>query len=134
MPGARNRLAPGIVPGFYGVVLAALAVVLAARSLLRGAFRPGGGERTERRPGDSWLRLAAAAAVCFAFAVGLVGRLPFWLAAALFVFAFIAVFEWPLRSGLRARAWSLGGAAVLAFGFGGAVQFVFQEIFLVRLP
>ena len=62
----------------------------------------------------------------------LVGRMPFWLASSVFVFAFIALFEWPSSAGRRARR--LLEAAAIALGTVLAVMLVFERIFLVRLP
>ena len=119
--------APGIVPGFYGVVIAALAGMLALRTL----------KRTDRRPaaadtGNDSGRLALAAGLVLVYAGGLVGRLPFWLATALFVALFVAAFEWP--RGPTGRPRRLVEAALIGLGTGVAVTLLFQGVFLVRLP
>ena len=130
--------APGIVPGFYGVVLAGISLVLALRALYRGALRADGGpvEGAEgAAPGTySNARLAIVAALGLLYTVGLVGRMPFWLASALFISAFIGAFEWD-RSAPRTLRWRRVAVALLigAIGGGGA-HVVFQEIFFVRLP
>jgi uncharacterized membrane protein len=72
--------------------------------------------------------------LCLVFAVGLVGRLPFWLAAAIFVFAFTTLFEWQGGAALRERLRRLAIAAALGIGTGVLVTVVFQRGFLVRLP
>jgi putative tricarboxylic transport membrane protein len=66
--------------------------------------------------------------------VVLVGTMPFWLAAAVFVSAFIIIFEW--RPGLSPaqRARSFVAPVLIAAATGVAVTLVFQQIFLVRLP
>lgn len=127
--------APGIVPGFYGVVLAILGGALAARSIVRGALRPGGGRlpATTGFAHSSVPRLAAAVALCLLFSIGLIGTMPFWLAVAVFVTAFVLLFEWrdeptPRRLRRIAIALALGLAA------GVAVTLVFEKLFLVRLP
>ncbi|MBW8269803.1 tripartite tricarboxylate transporter TctB family protein [Caldovatus aquaticus] len=124
--------APGIVPGFHGTVIALLALVLGLRAVRRGALRGGapGPARAPRR--QDALRLSAAAALGTLYAGFLVGRLPFWLATALFVFAFTAGFEWPRGPAGRGRR--LAEAAALGLGTGWAVQLVFEDLFLVRLP
>lgn len=128
--------APGLVPALYGAVIAVLGAWLAARAIGRGALRPPAAGRAdrERREGYSNVRLALAAGLCLAFAVGMVGRLPFWLATAIFVLLFILLFEW--RSGLpwRARIRGIVTAALVACATGGLVVLVFQRVFLVRLP
>jgi putative tricarboxylic transport membrane protein len=77
------------------------------------------------------IRLAVALSLCLGYALGLVGRTPFWLATALFVTSFIVVFEWTDDGNRMARlAWAL--AIGIAAGVG--ISYVFSELFLVRLP
>jgi putative tricarboxylic transport membrane protein len=123
--------APGIVPGFYGVVIALLALLLGARALRRGALRPDAARGLALAPGDG-RRLLQAAVLGTLYAGFLIGRLPFWMAVALFVFAFTAGFEW--ERGPRGRARRVLEAALLGLGTGWAVTWVFERIFLVRLP
>jgi hypothetical protein len=83
-----------------------------------------------RRPGAP-LTLA----LCLGFAVGLVGHgVPFGFAAALYLFAHIFLLQLPER---RAKGELARGALValgIAIGVAAAVTFVFQSLFLVRLP
>lgn len=127
--------APGIVPGFHAVVIGVLAVVLGVRAVLRGALRPDGGPPPEWRvvEGASFGRLLLAAALGIGFVFGLIGRLPFWAAAALFVALFVILFEWPLTAKER-RLRRIGEAVLLGLATGLAVTLVFERIFLVRLP
>jgi putative tricarboxylic transport membrane protein len=123
--------APGIVPGFHGVVIAILAILLGLRAIRRGALSAGRHLGRALEPGDG-RNLLIAAALGTLYAGFLVGRLPFWLASALFVFAFTAAFEW--GKGPAGRARRLIEAALLGIGTGIAVALVFERIFLVRLP
>ncbi|BBK31715.1 tripartite tricarboxylate transporter TctB family protein [Stella humosa] len=127
--------APGIVPGFYGIVLAILGIALAARSIVRGALRPGGGyvPSTTGFTHSSVSRLAAAVAICLVFSIGLIGRMPFWLAVTLFVTGFILLFEWQDESTAR-RVRRVAIAVALGVATGIAVTLVFEKLFLVRLP
>lgn len=127
--------APGIVPGFYGIVLALLGVVLAVRSAVRGALRPGGGadDGSSTFAHARVSRLAAAIVLCFGYAVGLIGTLPFWLATATFVTAFVLLFEWQDEPPAR-RLRRVATALALGLATGGAVTLVFERLFLVRLP
>lgn len=77
-------------------------------------------------------QLGTAALLGVLYAGVLVGRLPFWMASALFVFAFTAAFEWSVGPVGRLRR--LVEAAVLGLAIGGIVTLVFERIFLVRLP
>ncbi|HEX8664641.1 MAG TPA: tripartite tricarboxylate transporter TctB family protein [Beijerinckiaceae bacterium] len=131
--GGQIYTAPALVPSFYGVVTGLLSLWLAVRAIRADALGPvGTGER--RETGNSNARFVLAAALGVVFIVGLIGRMPFWLAATIFVTAFVAAFEW--RPGLEpaARARRLGVALAIGLGTGILVTLVFERVFLVRLP
>ncbi|MEM9221765.1 MAG: tripartite tricarboxylate transporter TctB family protein [Pseudomonadota bacterium] len=113
--------APGFTPGLLGLILAALGLLLFARSV-----------RTPLTdaPSEGWGRFAITLFLCLAYAVGLVGRVPFWAATALFVAAFAGVFAARREPPLRA----LVIAVILAAVVSAAVTLVFTRVFLVRLP
>jgi len=131
---------PGLVPGMLGVLLACFGLLLLLRgwrgrppAALQDAAPPdeGAGAGGTAEP---W-RIGLALLLCLGFGLGLLGRgPPFWLAAFLFVFLAIVLFELPDRR--RDGTLTRGTArAALVAGLGSAaVTFVFQEIFLVRLP
>lgn len=127
--------APGLVPAALGIGLVLLGVALLARSVRAGAR--GAGATGE---GASAKRLALMLSLCLLYAVGLVGRtllgvhVPFWLATALFVFAAILAFEWEDRRARGELGRGVTVALACAAGTAAAVTFVFQEVFLVRLP
>ena len=112
--------APGLVPGLLGLVLLVLGVVLAVRASRRGI-------QAERSAAFTWGNTPLVLVLCLGYAVGLVGRVPFWLATFVFVSAFIAVFEYPSRR--RMAAAPLYGIATAL-----AVTYLFESVFLVRLP
>jgi putative tricarboxylic transport membrane protein len=120
--------APGIVPGFYGVMIALLSVVLGLRAVRRGgwAVRGARGSAADARG------LATAAVLGVLYAGVLVGRVPFWLASAVFVFAFTTAFEW--AQGPERRVRRIVEAALIGLGTGLAVTLVFEKLFLLRLP
>ncbi len=124
--------APGVVPGLLGLALAIMGLLLIIRSLRAGALAQAAIPAFS--PREHW-RLLAALGLCFAYPLGLLGSgLPFWLATAVFVAAFVFLFQFEDR---RAAGTLIRGAAFsAAFGLicGGVVHFVFQELFLVRLP
>ncbi len=130
----QTYTAPGLVPALYGIVIVLLAIWLAARAIGSGALRRGDERMRAPREGYSNLRLALATALCLAFAVGMVGRLTFWLATAIFVFLFILLFEWRKDQPWRERAIRIASAALIGGGTGAAVVLVFTRLFLVRLP
>ncbi len=132
--GGDPYTAPGIVPGVYGAVLAILAGVLAFRALRAGALGPEGGRREASSAAYSNIRLGIVLLLALLFTVGLIGRVPFWAAAAVFITAFIAIFEWDPAAPRKLKARRLIVALLIGVIGGLAVQFVFRDVFLVRLP
>jgi hypothetical protein len=131
--GGQLYTAPALVPSFYGTVIALLSAVLAWRAIGSGALS--GGTRAQPAPtGNSNARLALAAGLGLLFIVGLVGRIPFWLAAAIFVALFIVGFEWRPGQARDRRVRILVIAVVQGLATGWAVTLVFEKLFLVRLP
>lgn len=125
--------APGLTPGLLGIALALTSLILIGK-----AMRSRGGVPAETAPEDAdpgaRFRLAAAAVLCLVYALGLIGRMPFWLATASFVTVAIAVFEWD-RGGTHGRRMvRLAWALFLGIGTGVAVSYIFRDLFLVRLP
>lgn len=124
---------PGLVPMALSVALVLCGSLLAWRSWhLAG---PGGwGGLGEALTSDAARRVWAILGLTFFYTLVLVGWLPFWAASALFIFAFIALFELyfasPRKPLVPSLVWALGVALV-----GGiAIHYVFERIFLVRLP
>ena len=129
--GGQIYTAPGLVPTFYGLVMGVLSLWLAARSLRRLRTETAiPAEETESNNG----RLAIASALGLFFIVGLMGRMPFWLATSIFVTLFIAIFEWQPRLPTALRARYLATALIQGLITGFLVTLVFQKLFLVRLP
>ncbi len=118
--GVHPMSAPGLTPGLLGLVLAGLGLALLLRSAWTAPARAAGEGGRDR--------LAITLVLCLVYAIGLLGRVPFWLATAVFVGAFALVFTW--RGGLRAVLF----AAMLALATSAIVSTLFQEVFLVRLP
>ena len=124
---------PGLVPGMLSFALIVCGTLLAIRSLrarVEGGWRTFGASLVS----EGAQRALAVLALVLVFTLGLVGWLPFWAATAIFVFAFIATFEvWitpKKRPLIPSLAWAFGLAVVTAV----AVTFVFERLFLVRLP
>lgn len=126
--GAELYTMPGFVPGMIGGVLMLLGVIL----MLRGWRRRNTPQPRPDGPAETLFnrRVAVTLLLTLVYAVGLIGRLPFWLATALFVAAFVGYFapaERPLPRRLMTAA--LAGALTAL-----VVTLVFQYVFLVRLP
>jgi hypothetical protein len=134
--GATIYTAPGLMPGLLGALIALLGVVLLVRSVRRGAVPQLQRPWLPGAEGRSMLaRSALATGLSLVYTLLLVGRgLPFWLASVIFVFAFMLIFYLPEQ---RARGQTVRGlivAAIVAIATSAAVTFVFEQIFLVRMP
>jgi Tripartite tricarboxylate transporter TctB family len=126
---------PGLLPGLLGLVTILLGVLLAMRSWGRGARLSGGPRFAVDWP--TLRRLAVVIGLILIYTVALLGRgLPFWLVSALYVTASIVLLQAPQRAlagrGVSWRDWAF--AAAVGIGSGIVIQYVFQELFLVRLP
>lgn len=127
---------PGIVPAFLAVILLIFGLILVGRSVRAGGHRLGlsraGIRKVLSDPGNQ--RLLLTAVLTFAYAGVLVGRTPYALSTGLFIFVFVAAFEW--RRGMSFREWRRVGlaAAVLAIVVAAAVSYAFERLFLVTLP
>jgi hypothetical protein len=126
--------APGLVPGLYGLVICTLSIWLAVRSLRRGALSGEASGREAAPEGTSNVRLALAAALGLIFCSGLIGRMPFGVAAAIFVAAFIVLFEWRRGETASRRLARIGTAVLQGALTGIVVVLVFERVFYVRLP
>lgn len=123
---------PGLVPILLGAALTVCSLVLLANGLR--ARRASGSSGTF--DGFEWggiARLGLCLAITLAYPLGLIGAMPFWLATSLFVTVFIAVFEWRPRAP-AGHAIALLTAVLQGALVGVVTAYVFQELFLVRLP
>jgi hypothetical protein len=130
--GINPYTVPGLVPGMLGAGLVALGALLAARAIRAGALGALSAPFALDRVGMR--RLLLTGAICIGYAVLLLGRMPFWLATAVFVFAFIAAFDFADRRAQGQLARGAAIALVAAILTGVIVMFVFEDLFLVRLP
>lgn len=129
--------APGLVPGFYGSVMVLLSLWLGYRAIKQGALHardtrgaaPAGGKTDVIEA-----RLVLAAGICLFFIVGLIGRIPFWLASVIFVTLFTGLFEWQPGQPWPRRARRIGEAVLLGLATGISVTVIFEKVFYVRLP
>ena len=124
---------PGLLPMFLGC-----AITLVAALQLYGLLRARQGE-DENRPScmidrQELLRLVGLIALCGAYALFLVGRMHFWVASSLFVTCFILIFEFRRSMSRREMTVTVMRAVTIAVVFGGAVSYLFEDLFLVRLP
>ncbi len=124
--------APGVVPGLLGLALAIMGLLLILRSVRAGAIAEA--HLPSFSVQENW-RILAALALCLTFALGLIGSgLPFWLAAAIFIAVFVFVYQFEDRKVAGTLARGAAFASIFGLICGGAIHYVFQDLFLVRLP
>lgn len=129
--GASGMTAPGLVPGLLGGALLILGVVLSLRAW-RGLTITGPDGVVDPAT-VSTLRPVVAGVMMVTYALALTIGLPFIALTVVFVTLFIATFNWRGRT-QRQRMITLVGAAVMAAIFAGTLEFVFEQLFYVRLP
>jgi len=124
---------PGLVPLLLGLSIAFMGAILLLRSMRAGALTPSGAG-TPVKLADNW-RILTMLPLCLIFVIGLIGQgVEFQISAAIFIAAFVIIFEFEER---RAAGQTLRGIAVaVAYGAiaGLAIQYVFEDLFLLRLP
>ena len=123
---------PGLVPGLLGAASGLTTVMRRVRAVRPGAMAEARWPQLDFR--EHW-RLIAVLVLCLGYAIGLVGHgIPFWLGSAIFIAVFVLVFQFAERR--RARALPRGILVAVTLGIVAAVtiHYVFQELFLVRLP
>lgn len=131
--GANIWSAPGIVPGMVGLLIAIMGGVLYFRSREKPVSEASAPARN-----GGWRRVLTVFVLCVMFAGMLVGRIPFAIAAFAFIFVFILLFDREDRA-IETGSKTFSPARIaLAFGVAAAASFtitwVFEDIFLVRLP
>lgn len=127
---------PGIVPGFLGAIVALLGGVMFVRSILQKGYRLGidGAALTRFYRANSTKRFAMTIIISVVYALVVLGRVPYEIATALFVFVFIAYFDYESGKPLGAQLRTFAIAALIAVLVAGIVGFVFRSLFLVNLP
>lgn len=124
--GAVLYTMPGFVPGMIGCVI----VLLGAMLMLRGWRRARAGQHGTANGPVLNPRITLTLALALAYAVGLIGHVPFWLATALFV----AAFTWTFAPEDQARSRRAIAALIAGALTSAVVTMVFEQVFLVRLP
>jgi putative tricarboxylic transport membrane protein len=121
---------PGLVPALLGVALIFCSGLLLVQAVKREGHRWGGLD-VDR---EALRRLGLCLLVTLAYPLALIGNLPYWLATAIFVFAFIILMEWSRERGpaghVRAGTTALIQAVLVAL----LISVLFEKFFLVRLP
>lgn len=129
--GASSMTSPGLVPGLLGAALIALGMVLSVRAWRgRSVVGPDG---IIDPASVSTSRPVVAGVLMVSYALALTQGLPFTPLTVVFVTVFIVAFNWQ-RQNRRQKMITCGGAAVLAMVFAVTLEFVFEQLFFVRLP
>jgi hypothetical protein len=134
--GANPYSAPGLVSGLIGFAILALSTVLFVRSLVKGGFRLGitGARLVGFAREETTYRILITIGVSVIYALVLLRSLGFLASTAIYVFAFVMLFEYDIRKSLAAQWLRVLLAVVMAAATSGAVYTVFTYLFLVDLP
>jgi hypothetical protein len=134
--GVNRFSVPGIVPGFLGSIIAVLGVVLLIRSIIRKGYRLGldGAAASRFFKAEMTKRFAVTILVSVAYGWGLIGRINYEVATAIYIFAFIVIFDVRWRQGVKTQWKKILIAFVIAVLVGGIVGTTFRRLFLVNLP
>lgn len=126
---------PGLLPAGLGVAIILLGLLMAYRSISRGALKPKASVSANRHQRQAWGRIWFILTLCVGFALGMVGHgLLFGWAAAIFITVMIVVLQLEqLRQSGKVMSGMLK-AALIGVCAGTIITLVFQEFFLVRLP
>ncbi|MBB4120936.1 tripartite tricarboxylate transporter TctB family protein [Martelella radicis] len=132
-----RRIHPASIPGLLPMILG-IAITIVAGLQLWGLMRSKGNDDGAHVSGlidrAELLKLLGLIAICAAYALVLVGRIHFWAASSLFVASFVIIFEFSSGMSRRALFLMVARAVIIAVVFGGALSYLFEDLFLVRLP
>lgn len=124
---------PGLTPGILGVLMIVFAVALAWQARDGADDDHADVQRAETASGRR--RSLVAAALCTLFAgIGVGSGVPFAGLSIAFVFGFITLFSWHTWREQRRTGRGLVQAAAIAVGATLPIVWLFESVFLVRLP
>ena len=134
--GVNRFSVPGIVPGFLGSIVAVLGLVLFIRSIIRKGYKLGldGAAVSRFFKAEMTKRFAVTILVSVAYGWGMIGRINYEVATAVYIFAFIVIFDVKWRQGIKTQWKKILIAAIIAVLVGGIVGTTFRRLFLVNLP
>lgn len=134
--GANPYSVPGIVPGFLGVIITFLALLLFGRSVRQKGYHLGltWTKVVAFFNDPSYRRVLLTILLGIIYGIGLLGKIPYVLATFLYVFAFVTMFEYQRDKSLQAQKKTVLFALLQAVLVAGIVAAVFRYLFLVDLP
>lgn len=134
--GANPYSVPGIVPGFLGVAVAFLSLILFIRSVIQKGYKLGLTREVVKGflNSDSTKRFFLSLTLCVTYGAFVLGRIPYHIATGLFVLVFIIAFEFQFKENLLSQRKTIIGSVVEAVLVSAGVTFLFRYLFLVKLP
>ena len=134
--GVNRFSVPGIVPGFLGSIIAVLGLVLLIRSIIRKGYKLGldGAAVGRFFKAEMTKRFAVTILVSVAYGWGLIARINYEVATAIYIFAFIVIFDVKWKQGIKTQWKKILIAFIVAVLVGGVVGTTFRRLFLVNLP
>jgi hypothetical protein len=134
--GVNRFSVPGIVPGFLGTIVAILGLVLFIRSIIRKGYKLGLNGTAIGRffRAEMTKRFAVTILVSVGYGWGLLSRVNYEVATAIYIFVFILIFDVKWRQGMKRQWIKILVAAIIAVLVGGVVGTTFRRLFLVNLP
>jgi hypothetical protein len=127
---------PGLTPGLVGalIILLAIALGLQARRKASTVSAEPDESAQDVQPGNPW-RSVLAGILCFLFAGVSLGRgVPFVAEGAVFIFVFIVAFSWTQWRTENRLARGLLTSLAVAVAASALISWLFESVFLVRLP
>jgi hypothetical protein len=128
---------PGLTPGLVGalIILLAIALGLQARRAPSSPVSAEPDESAQDGQADNPWRSVLAGILCFLFAGVSLGRgVPFVAEGAVFIFVFIVAFSWPQWRTENRLARGLLTSLAVAVAASAIISWLFESVFLVRLP
>ena len=123
---------PGVVPGILGIAIALMGIILLGRAVRHGALQAMPHQAHALR--SHW-RLIVSLVWSLAYAgIVVASALPFWLITAVYVAVFVLVFQFQERRAAAQMPRGVAVAVVHCLLSGLLIQYVFEDLFLVRLP
>lgn len=127
---------PGILPAFLGAIITFLGLVLFIRSIRQRGYKLGIGKRAVIGffRDQSSRRIFLTLIISLLYGLVFLGRIPFYLATGLFVFAFVLIFEYQFKESFASQRKKVLIALIMSILVSGIVTAVFRYVFLVNLP
>ena len=134
--GANPYSAPGIVPGFLGVIIFFLGTILLVRSILKNGYHIDISRKklVSFFKDEAVIRVFVTIIMSVMYGAVFLGRTPYVLITFLYVTAFVAIFEYRVDQPFHGQEKILLFSVIQALLVTGVVAAVFRYLFLVKLP